>query len=258
MSRVPSDLWSRRRRRFDTLPDLVGRVPVLLSAAVAAVLLLGLCITGPAAAVAPPDDRRAGVFHLWFSGVVAQATWSTCGEEPIEGDVCTSTDLMAFLSSDREQAGSEYQLHNRRSPVVKIFQGSCKVRFLDGDLLCVPLQERFGRSTTGTVTVSPRLGAVTAVAADLPVQLWSPEDGDSTGTLDVTATWTGSGELVRLDERAHVADRDLLARSGTRGWQRGCTVAAEVDDGAPPGELVYCELLDVRQTDLRVLHGPDR
>lgn len=234
----------------DTSRRRAGRAAAL----VAVLLALVAGVAGPAGA-APPDDRRAGVFHVWFSGTVAQATWSTCGEDPQPGEVCTTTDVMAFLSSDREQAGSEYMLHTRRSPVVKLFQGSCEVAMLDGELLCVPLGERFGRGLEGDVTADPHLDTVTADAL-VPVQIWSPDlEEDTTGTVDVSVTWTGTGEAVRLDERSHQAGDGVMARNSTRGWQRGCTAVGTVDGVAPPGDLVWCDLYRVRQVDLRVFPG---
>lgn len=236
----------------DTQTRRAGRAAAL--AAVVLALVTG--VSGPAGAggTSPPDDRRAGVFHLWFAGTVAQAVWSTCGDDPQPGQVCTTTDVMAFLSSDREQAGSEYQLHTRRSPVVKLYQGSCEVELLDGELLCVPLGEQFGRGTSGTVDADPHLDVV-AADAEVPVQVWRPDEDGSTGTVDVRVVWTGTGEAVRIDERSHQAGDGVMARSGTRGWQRGCTAVGEVDGTAPPGELVGCELFRVRQVDLRVYPG---
>jgi hypothetical protein len=226
-------------------------------AAALAALVLGLTAGAsvPAAAQgSPPDDRRALVFQVRFAGTVAEASWSTCGEDPRPGQVCTSTDVMAFLSSTRERASGEYNLHSKRAPVVRLFQGSCEV-VLDGEeLLCVPLEERFGRSTTGTVTARPRLGTVTADAT-VPVQVWTPDEDSGEATVDVSMRWTGTGPLNRLDERQHHVDRDVMFRAGTRGWQRDCTAVGTVDGVTPPGELMSCQLYRVRQTEMRVLHG---
>lgn len=243
----------RESAMSETHTRRVGRVAALVAVVVA---LVAAGVAGPAAAsgAAPPDDRRAGVFHLWFAGTVAQAVWSTCGEDLQPGQVCTTTEVMAFLSSDREQAGSEYQLHSRRSPVVRLFQGTCEVQLLETELLCVPLGERFGRSTTGTVDASPHLDVVTA-DAEVPVQVWRPGEEDSTGTVDVMVVWTGTGDAVRLDERDHQVSGGSMALSGTKGWQRACTAAAEIDGMAPPGDLVSCDLFRVRQVDLRVYRG---
>lgn len=243
----------RESAMTDTQPRRVGRAAAL-TAVVVALAVAGIAGPSSAGGTAPPDDRRAGVFHLWFAGTVAQAVWSTCGEDPQPGQVCTTTEVMAFLSSDREQAGSEYQLHSRRSPVVRLFQGSCEVQLLDLELLCVPQEERFGRSTTGTVEASPRLDVVTA-DAEVPVQVWRPDEEDSTGTVDVTVVWTGTGDEVRIDERYHQAGGGSMSLSGTKGWQRDCTAVGVVDGTSPPGELVFCDLLRVRQVDLRVYRG---
>jgi hypothetical protein len=214
-------------------------------------VLTGLLATaaGPAAAESP---RNAHVFQNVFAGYVAQAVWSTCPEEPAPGTLCTTTDVMAFLSADREQADSELHLHSRRSPGVKVFQGTCRVAELEGDLLCIPLEERFGNTSAATVTVSPLLDFVVASAEDLPVHISRPDGEDSEGTLDVSVSWTGTGTRTAIDEREHVAERDVTIVGGTRGWRRDCTAVGEIDGAPIPGDLTFCELFRVRQGEIRV------
>jgi hypothetical protein len=228
-------------------------VAAVVSALVFALALVA-GVAAPAQAASRADDHRALVLQLRFAGTVAEASWSTCGEDPRPGDVCTSTDVMAFLAATRERASGEYNLHSRRAPVVRMFQGTCEVVLDDGELLCVPLEERFGRSTTGTVTAWPRLDSVTADAS-VPVQVWTPDEESGQDVVDVSMRWTGTGPLNRLDERESYVDRDVMFRAGTRGWQRDCTAVGLVDGVAPPGELVSCQLYRVRQTEMRVLHG---
>ena len=69
---------------------------------------------------------------------------------------------MAFYSSGREQAGSEFHLHDRKSGVVKIFSYTCTVADFEVDpgvveRTCLPATEEFGRAVDVDVAVDPRL-----------------------------------------------------------------------------------------------------
>lgn len=233
-----------------------GHLVLGLGAALAA-----LATTTAAPAAAAPD-QRAGVFKLTFAGYASMAAWTTCpdvaAEEP--GTVCTGADVMAFYASGREQAGSEFHLHDAKSGTVKTWDYTCVVRDVEYDpgqveRTCVLLAERFGRATDADVAVDPRLVS-TRASASVPVQIVDHVAGTETmGTLDVTAIFTGTGPTARIDERTHWTDRFIMWREGTRGWERGCGAAARFDGVTVPGELVSCSMSRVRQAEVRVYHN---
>ena len=167
---------------------------------------------------------------------------------------------MAFYASGREQAGSEFHLHDQKSGVVKTFDYTCEVAGVEvepglTERTCLPRSERFGRATEAQVAVDPHLDAVDA-AASVPVQIVDfVGDTETAGILDVEVVFTGVGPTTRIDERAHWADRYVMWLEGTRGWERDCTASAVFDGVAVPGELVMCSLSRVRQAEVRVYHN---
>jgi hypothetical protein len=233
------------------------RAVTALAGAVA--LPLSVALAGAPAAAAPPDPSpRAHVFQTWFAGEVAMASWDTCdGDEPV-GTTCRFTEVQAFSAATRELATGEFRERSPRTPVVRLHEGTCEVVDLDRERTCALRSERFGRSTTGRVTVSPQLERATAVAAGLRVQTWEQPGVDGTGVVDVEATWAGTGERQRVDERSRLVDRFAVLRSSTRGWERACTATARLDGTAVAGELVGCSLLRVRQGEVRVFPGGSR
>jgi hypothetical protein len=201
------------------------------------------------------------VFKVTFAGYVSRAVWDTCpdvGREAV-GTTCTGADVMAFLSSGSEQAGSDVHLRDKRTGVVKIYTWTCVVADVEIDpgvveRTCRPISERFGRATPAPVTVDPRL-TFTKAAAAVPVQVVNfADDTWTTATVHTVADFTGTGATMRLDERTHSADRYVMWRAGTRGWERGCTATAALDGQPVQGELLYCSMARVRQTEVRIYH----
>ncbi len=167
---------------------------------------------------------------------------------------------MAFYASGREQAGSEFHLHDRKSGVVKTYDYTCVVADVEvepgvDERTCLPRSERFGRATDAQVAVDPHLDATDASAA-VPVQIVDFEgETETTGTLDVEVTFAGTGPTTRIDERTHWADRWVMWLEGTRGWERGCTASAVFDGAEVPGDLVFCSMSRVRQAEVRIYHN---
>ncbi|MHA6523773.1 hypothetical protein [Tessaracoccus sp. G1721] len=234
---------------------VAGRIVIAAGVAVAAAT--------PSAFAAP--DERAGVFKLTFAGYASMAAWTTCPDLASEevGTLCSGADVMAFYSSGREQAGSEYHFHDQKGGVVKTYDYTCVVADIEvepgvTERTCVPQRERFGRATDADVAVDPNLDATEATAA-VPVQIVDfVEATETAGSLDVEVSFTGIGPTTRIDERAHWADRYVMWLEGTRGWERDCTATAAFDGFEVPGDLVSCSMSRVRQAEVRVYHNtPD-
>lgn len=233
----------------------VGRV--VLAVGVAFATFAATTVSASAA-----SDQRAGVFKLTFAGYASMASWTTCPDPSSEqvGTVCTGADVMAFYASGREQAGSEFHLHDPLSGGVKTYDYTCVVTDVEVDpgqveRTCVLRSERFGRATDADVSVDPRLDSTEAAAA-VPVQILDVAgETETTGTLDVAASFTGTGSTTRIDDRTHWANRYVMWLEGTRGWERGCAATATFDGAEVPGELVYCSMSRVRQAEVRVYHN---
>ena len=191
------------------------------------------------------------------------ASWSTCPDLSAAdvGDMCSGADVMAFYSSGREQAGSEFHIHDRKSGVVKIFSYTCTVADFEVDpgvveRTCLPATEQFGRAVDVDVAVDPRLDQThaTALVPVIQVSDWVSGTG-SEATVEVDVSFSGSGPTRRIDERTHVTDRYVMWLEGTKGWERDCQATATFDGVTVPGELVACSMSRVRQAEVRVYHG---
>ncbi|HSN43692.1 MAG TPA: hypothetical protein VLR88_06515 [Propionibacteriaceae bacterium] len=238
---------------------LVGQAAgrIILAAGVALACLFATTATTSAA-----PEHRAGVFKLTVAGYASMASWTTCPDPASEevGTVCTGADVMAFYSSGSEQAGSDIHISDQKSGVVKTWDYTCVIADIEFDpgvveRSCVLQSERFGRATDAAVEVDPRLQFTRASAA-VPVQILDfANDTETTGTLNVAATFTGTGATTRIDERTHWTDRYVMWREGTRGWERDCTATAFFNGVKVPGELVSCSMSRVRQAEVRVYHN---
>lgn len=229
------------------------------------VLATGVAMAALAATTATASaalDQRAGVFKLTFAGYSSMAAWTTCPDLASEqvGTLCTGAEVMVFYASGREQAGSEIHLHDQKSGVVKTYDYTCLVADVElepgqVERTCVLQSERFGRATDVDVSIDPQLDS-TEAAARVPVQIVDVVgDTETGGTLDVVASFTGTGPTTRIDERTHWSDRYVMWLEGTRGWERGCTASVAFDGVEVPGELVFCSMSRVRQAEVRIYHN---
>lgn len=188
--------------------------------AILAVLFLG---TGSAAA---GQNNRTVVFHTWFKGLVAVATWTTC-PHPQVGQLCRDTAVLGFDAVTRENVGGSREAG--RGPVLRVLTSVYRV--VGGEQGTAPVAEWFGRATDVTVTGTPRLTEATATGT-VPVQVCEVVDqsaGVSCPTrLDVAVRWTGIGSLSRIDDHTVTRTQFRLENSWTRGWERAATATGTV------------------------------
>jgi hypothetical protein len=57
-----------------------------------------------AGSAAAGQSNRTVVFHTWFKGLVASATWTTC-PQPQVGQLCRDTVVLGFDAVTRENVG---------------------------------------------------------------------------------------------------------------------------------------------------------
>jgi hypothetical protein len=111
-----------------------------------------------------------------------------------------------------------------------------------GGLTTRPILELFGGTTDATVAIDPRLRTATATAAVPTTVCWSVDEAQCAAlegaVIDVAATWQGTGELQRIDERETFGDRTTRYRGYTQGWERSATARATLDGAPVPGALV--------------------
>jgi hypothetical protein len=211
--------------------------------AVVAALALGMA---PAPASADQSARTL-VFQLRFTGLVATASWTTC-PQPVIGDVCMDTDVLAFDSAGREGKVRD------RGPTLRTL--TFVYRVVGGEFGTVPVAEWFGRTEVAAVSGAPRLGRATAEGV-VPVVLCSVFDPTAGFTcpdeVAVDLTWTGIGSLTRIAEHDVARNEFRMENTWTRGWQRTATVRGSVG-GSDLGTPAAAELLRVRQGEVVVQH----
>jgi hypothetical protein len=202
--------------------------------------------------VAPASAARSFVFQVRFTGLVADATWTSC-PAPSVGDLCRDTMVMAFDATTTESSGQGPKIRSR-VPVLRTL--TFVYRVVGGEFGTVPVAEWFGRTEDARVSGSPQLTTATAVGT-VPIDVCSVSDPTAgvrcPSALAVDLTWTGVGPLTRSDDHSVFHGGVRTENTWTRGRERDATVTGSVGSGRL-GTLLDADLARVDQGETVVQH----
>jgi hypothetical protein len=200
----------------------------------------------------PASAAATTVFQVRFTGLVADATWTTC-PAPSVGDLCRDTTVMAFDATTSESSGHGRNIRSR-GPVVRTL--TFVYRVVGGQFGTVPVAEWFGRTEDARVTGTPQLTSATAVAT-VPVEVCTVSDPAAgvrcPRAQTVRLTWTGVGPLTRTRDHSVFHGDVRTENTWTRGRERDATVAGAVGS-ARLGALLDAGLARVDQGETVVQH----
>jgi hypothetical protein len=202
--------------------------------------------------VAPASAAPSFVFQVRFTGLVADATWTTC-PSPSIGALCQDTIVLAFDATTSEKAGPGPKIRSR-GPVLRTL--TFVYRVVGGDVGTVPVAEWFGRTEDAQVSGTPQLTGATAVGT-VPIDVCSVFDPTAgvqcPSALAVDLTWTGVGPLTRTDDHSVFHGGVRTENTWTRGTERDATVTGSVGT-APLSTLLDAGLARVDQGETVVQH----
>jgi hypothetical protein len=159
-----------------------------------AVLVASMAVR--AGAAPPPGTLAAQTAHLDFSGRGGTAVWSSCPAEPTVGTVCTST----FRSAVFVEKGNRAPVR-RASALLE----QATFRFDEGaEGLEITLLSSTSASGEIDLAIDRALDAA-SFEATLGSQTSVPVGDEfvcGEGTVAVAASWTGTSDLVRVDEHS--------------------------------------------------------
>jgi hypothetical protein len=223
------------------------RILVVLVAT--SLLMLGL--VSPAAAQNGPSESFK--FRDSFTGQTADASWFACEPDTPEAglETCTFTDIWASDGRGQSKDGPG-------KPTPFSFTAACISMFTvvftsEGDFVDEE-ESIFGCDENASLTIAGDLTSATLNANVTLIECEEdPDTGDffceeiPNGAVAVSATWTGTGGLIRFMDRHRSMDMSLDHRcafsfSG-RGLRREATATATVD-GVQLGDSDWASLSD--------------
>jgi hypothetical protein len=129
--------------------------------------------------------------------------------------------------------------------------GSCDVCFVSDTF-------GFAGGDAVVLTVDAQKLTDASVSADVALTTCTEEHGEfvcvDAGTATVRASWTGTGELVRVSETLRVSSKTFTEVSRFRGTFRDATATGGMN-GTDFGTSQFADIFNASSADLFVCHG---
>ena len=213
------------------------------SITIGTVLTVALSATGASAA--------GNTFHFKASGPGAEAFWSTCSTfQPGPNTVCTDTFLFTADQAVRED-GTRFQ-------DTFLFVDQFTYKF-DRRGNFIFISETFGFASGQDVSLSVDRDLSTAnVNATVALETCTEERGGfictSAGTGEVSASWTGVGEVFKVSSRSTFKTKTFMERFTFKGSFQDAIATGELD-GVDFGDLLFADIFNATSSDLFVCHN---
>ena len=215
------------------------------------VVVLGVLLVLVVAA--SPAQAAGNTFHFSVKGPGAEAFWSTfpVSGTPEPGVVYTDTFLSAAQQAVRED-GSRFQ---DKFLFIDRFSYKFDRR---GNFIFVSDTFGFASGDAVALTVDAQRLTSASVSADVALTTCTEEHGEfvcvDAGTATVRASWTGTGELVRVSETFRVSSKTFTEVFRFRGTLRDATATGGMN-GTDFGTSLFADIFNASSADLFVCHG---
>jgi hypothetical protein len=215
------------------------------------VVVLGVLLVLVVAA--SPAQAAGNTFHFSVKGPGAEAFWSTfpVSGTPEPGVVYTDTYLTTAQQAVRED-GTRFQDNF-------LFIDRFSYKFdRRGNFIFV--SDTFGFASGDAVALSVDASKLTSasVSADVALTTCTEEHGEfvcvDAGTATVRASWTGTGELVRVSETFRAGSKTFTEVFRFRGTLRDATATGGMN-GTDFGTSLFADVFNASSADLFVCHG---
>ena len=202
-------------------------------------IALALAMLAFSVVLSPPQASAASrTWHYSSTGKGAEAYFTTCYNWPSPGTVCTDTGVYVGEYVFKED-GTRYP-----STTMSFFQTQYKYD-QRGNWIWISDTWGYGEASlsidkqlTRATTCTPgRRGEVSCTDA---------------GMWDLSATWSGSGDLVRSKSNSHTISKGYNYNSHNSGSYRDASVQV---NGMDPGVQYWASIYNSRWMDVYISHG---
>jgi hypothetical protein len=208
-----------------------------------------------ALSVAATVEAKGTSFHFTVSGPGAEAFWS---DFPFEGTVVPNhvyTDVFIFAADNTVTADGE--TFNDRFMFFDVFRYKFDQH---GNFLWVSDTGGFGGGSDVSFSVDARnltSATLNGTATDVTVCTPGPRKGQVTckaaSATSVSASWTGTGELVRSSSSGHFKFGDFIDNSHSRGATRGAQATGQLGS-TNLGTSLGADIFNSSFTDVSICH----
>jgi hypothetical protein len=203
--------------------------------------------------VASPAQAAGNAFHFSVKGPGAEAFWSTfpVSGTPEPGVVYTDTYLETAQQAVRED-GTRF---DDKFLFIDRFSYKFDRR---GNFIFVSDTFGFAGGDAVALTVDAQKLTGASVSADVALTTCTEEHGEfvcvDAGTATVRASWTGTGELVRVSETFRAGSKTFTEVFRFRGTFRDATATGGMN-GTDFGTSLFADVFNASSADLFVCHG---
>ena len=180
--------------------------------------------------------------HLIMAGSGADAVFSTCPTLPVPGQVCTDTRI-AVADQITRADGSTSPGTTLSVDVFKYGMDS------SGGFFFVSDTAGFGLAS---MSIDSRLTGASA-SATFPVITCFADGTCTDGTMTVSASWNGQGELRHDVSNFHFSKGDLSGISHFNGFLRSASANGTVN-GSGLGDSLFADIFNVKSVDVLICH----
>jgi hypothetical protein len=211
-------------------------------------LVVGLAGIGlqPARAGGGEGGGGGGSFHYSMAGKGAEGGWTNCPIYPAVNQVCTDTYLSVAEQVYKED-GSKIP-----STTLSFYQSNYKI---DRKGNYVFISDVYGYGENASLTIDNQLTSATASASVMVTTCTIDRRGNyncvDSGPLQVSASWSGYGSLVRSSSTSHTISKDYTYNSHFSGTYRNATASGQLN-GADLGTLYYADLFNSRWSEVYI------
>jgi len=177
-----------------------------------------------------------------MAGSGADAVFSTCTTLPAPDQVCTDTRISVANQITRAN-GSTSPGTTLSIDVFKYGMDS------SGSFFFVSDTAGFGLAS---MSIDSRLTKASASAA-IPVITCFADGTCTDGTMTVSASWSGQGDLRHDIVNFHFSKGDLSGNSHFNGFVRSATATVTVN-GSGAGDFVFADMFNVKSVDVLICH----
>ncbi len=210
-------------------------------------IAVSLAVITFAMVISPPQARAAtDTWHYSSSGKGAEAYFTTCYDMPKPGTLCTDTGVYVGEFVFKED-GTKYP-----STTMSFYQTKYKYD-QRGNWIWVSDTWGYGDAT---LSIDNKLTFATA-SGNLQLTTCTPgRRGEinctDTGMKEISASWSGIGDLVRSKSNSHTISKGYNYSSHSSGSYRDAS--AQVS-GLEPGVQYWASIYDNRWMEVYISHG---
>jgi hypothetical protein len=204
---------------------------------------------------AMPVAAAGNTFHFSATGKGAEAGWTTFPADGIPVTNVVYTDTFLFTADQAVKADGEAFSDKF------LFIDQFRYKFdRSGNFIFVSQTFGFAGGDDVNLSVNSKLTSA-SVTASVALQTCTVDRRGNFTCADpvngsVDASWTGQGDIIRINGVFHVGSKGFTQNSHFRGSFRNATASGSLNGAAIGGSQFFADIFSTTSRDVFICHGP--